>query len=293
MTRLLTPIVIAGFSFALMGCEDLGLNINEPRANTQAPTQPTRILRGEVERPDIFNQEGAAIWDGRPALGGQWVASTQTRDLERVRVTNLENGEVIEAALFKIEPGTPGPGLILSSDAAQALEIVPGTPTQIKIVALREAERVQSAPIETEATSGSTTNADPTGAQSNDNADSATSNAPLNTAIPTPRGPSPEVARRNTAGTSALEEAVVEPAATQQTADPVLEIAAFKTEAEADTALSQLKVAGLNAQKTQKRGLLNTRWVIFAGPFDTPEELIAARKAATEAGFDEAFVRAR
>jgi hypothetical protein len=94
----------------------------------------------EVEAPEVFQVTDSALWDGRPSLGGIWVASPDTVDPERVVMFNPATGKSVKGALFRRERDNPGPTLQISSDAAEALGILAGQPTQIRVTALRRSE---------------------------------------------------------------------------------------------------------------------------------------------------------
>lgn len=94
----------------------------------------------DVEAPEIFQTTDSALWDGRPSLGGIWVASPEAVDPERVVMFNPATGKTVTGALFRRERDNPGPTLQISSDAAEALGILAGQPTQIRVTALRRVE---------------------------------------------------------------------------------------------------------------------------------------------------------
>jgi hypothetical protein len=102
----------------------------------------------DVEAPEVFQATDSALWDGRPSLGGIWVAAPDVTNPERVLMFNPATGKSITGALFKRERDNPGPRLQLSSDAAEALGILAGQPTEIKVTALRK----EAAADETSAT---------------------------------------------------------------------------------------------------------------------------------------------
>jgi len=107
-----------------------------------------RVEIQEVERSDIFSTTELALWDGRPSLGGIWVAHPDVGDPERVRMKNTTNGQTVTGALFRRERANPGPRIQLSSDAAAALDVLAGQPTELDIVVLRQEEVViEPAPI--------------------------------------------------------------------------------------------------------------------------------------------------
>jgi cell division septation protein DedD len=100
----------------------------------------------DVEAPDVFSVTDMALWDGRPSLGGVWVASPDAVDPERVILRNPANGKFVIGALFRRERDNPGPALQISSDAAAALGLLAGQPGKIGVTALRREEAPLAAP---------------------------------------------------------------------------------------------------------------------------------------------------
>jgi cell division septation protein DedD len=105
-----------------------------------APIGATRLVERDVEAPEIFEVTEDGLWDGRPSLGGVWVAHPTAVDPERVIIRNEENGRFVIGALFRRERDNPGPELMVSSDAAAALNILAGDPTMLQVTALRREE---------------------------------------------------------------------------------------------------------------------------------------------------------
>lgn len=109
-----------------------------------APSSSERLRPGtEVEAPEVFQASESALWDGRPSLGGIWIASPDAVDPERVVMFNPATGKTVKGALFRRERDNPGPRLQLSSDAADALGVLAGMPTEIVVTALRKQEAVE------------------------------------------------------------------------------------------------------------------------------------------------------
>lgn len=117
-------------------------------AAPQAATS-TKLIERDVEAPEVFQVTDKGLWDGRPSLGGVWVAHSDVTDPERVIIRNTANGKFVIGALFKREVTAPGPGVQVSSDAAEALGMLAGSPTELNVTALR---REEVAPAPTEAT---------------------------------------------------------------------------------------------------------------------------------------------
>lgn len=107
---------------------------------TATANTSTRLVDRDVEAPEVFQVEDTALWDGRPSLGGVWVASPEATDPERVIMRNAENGKFVIGALFRRERENPGPDLQISSDAAAALGFLAGQPGKINVTALRREE---------------------------------------------------------------------------------------------------------------------------------------------------------
>ena len=100
----------------------------------------TRTTEEDVERPDVFEAKDRGLWDGRPSLGGVWVAHPDVKEPERALIRNTATGETVIGALFRRERENPGPPLQISSDVAEELGILAGAPTEIYVVALRRQE---------------------------------------------------------------------------------------------------------------------------------------------------------
>lgn len=104
----------------------------------------SRAVERDVEAPEVFSMQEAGLWDGRPSLGGVWVAHPNTQTPERVLIRNTQSGATVIGALFRRERENPGPRFQISSEAANALGILPGAPTAIQVTALR-LERIEDA----------------------------------------------------------------------------------------------------------------------------------------------------
>ncbi|RWR09374.1 SPOR domain-containing protein [Paenirhodobacter populi] len=120
--------IMLGMAFALCAC-------------TEAPTPGARpaagaAVSGEVEAPKAYSRTEPGLWDGRPSLGGVWVAHPGVKSPRRVLIRNTENGRSIAGALFRRERNLPGIPLQVSSDAAEALGMLAGAPAKLSIVAL-------------------------------------------------------------------------------------------------------------------------------------------------------------
>lgn len=145
---------ILGTAFFVSGCEmgGTGSNTSEDR-----PVQMGgRVSNQDVESPDLFQARENGLWDGRPSLGGVWVAYPGVTDPQRVVIRNETNGKSTVGALFRRERENPGPKIQLSSDAADKLGILAGQPTMLSVIALqrKEPEQPETPPAEGEAAEG-------------------------------------------------------------------------------------------------------------------------------------------
>jgi peptidoglycan lytic transglycosylase len=115
------------------------------------PGTPAAVARSEirdVERPDIFSTTELGLWDGRPSLGGIWIAHPDVAEPERALIRNTTNGQKVAGALFRRERSNPGPRIQVSSDAATALNMLAGQPTELEVIVVRQEEIViEPAPL--------------------------------------------------------------------------------------------------------------------------------------------------
>jgi len=148
--RMFMAVAALGSLSACEAFKDLALfdpltGRSETQEDTPTSAGPLQLAQRDVETPSAFSVDDKGIWDGRPSLGGIWVAYPGNVQPERVSIRNEENGRNVVGALFKRERQNPGPPIQVSSDAANALGILPGKPVKLSVVALRR-ESVDTAP---------------------------------------------------------------------------------------------------------------------------------------------------
>ena len=137
------PALRAGLGILLLaGCDDGGsFSLLETRAGGQgAATEAVRAARSvarDVEAPEVFQATDVGLWDGRPSLGGVWVAHPDVTEPARVIIRNTADGSFVIGALFRRQRDMPGPVFQVSSDAAAALGLLAGSPQQLDVTALR------------------------------------------------------------------------------------------------------------------------------------------------------------
>ncbi len=145
--------MLAASALALLaGCmeNDGALFKSEPAAGGGTST---RLVERDVEAPEVFQATEAGLWDGRPSLGGVWVAHPDVDEPERALIRNTANGKFVIGALFRPSLDRPGPRFQVSSDAAEALSMLAGQPQNLNVTALRREEvptaTADPAPMET------------------------------------------------------------------------------------------------------------------------------------------------
>lgn len=122
---------------ALTGCLNGGDVGDGGSAGLRLAGGGTAAVERDVEAPEVFHRAERALWDGRPSLGGVWVAHPDVRDPERVIIRNPQTGREVIGALFRRERQNPGPAFQVSSDAATALGMIAGAPAELRVTAMR------------------------------------------------------------------------------------------------------------------------------------------------------------
>jgi len=140
MTGHFRPFALALAAVALTACEE-GTEFSpfqgaRDRTAETGPSADATVVERDREAPEVFSAQEPALWDGRPSLGGVWVAHPDVDDPQRVMIRNLENSKFVIGALFRRERENPGPRLQVSSDAAAELGILAGKPTDLSVVAI-------------------------------------------------------------------------------------------------------------------------------------------------------------
>ncbi|MEM7242063.1 MAG: SPOR domain-containing protein [Pseudomonadota bacterium] len=133
-TKLSVLLVVS--VFVLAGCVD-GPILGNSKPENPAATKATGKA-AEVAAPEVFSRTDRAVWDGRPTLGGLWIAHPNANTPARATITNVASGKSTTGALWSKTPGIPGPPFTVSSDLAVALGMQAGTPVEIRVVALKK-----------------------------------------------------------------------------------------------------------------------------------------------------------
>ncbi|PUB12474.1 SPOR domain-containing protein [Yoonia sediminilitoris] len=296
-------------SIALAGCDDNG-NFAFPSASSDAseanilagvPVQ-TQTVEEDVERPDIFEVSDRGLWDGRPSLGGAWVAHPDVTDPERALIRNVATGETIIGALFRRERENPGPLLQVSSDVADALGILAGAPTELYVVALRRSEVTIAPPQEPEEAAViadletpqdvETTPLDPiAGAAAAIDAAEGAATPIMATALPaaaaaptvaTDPEPLPEPEQPPVVAAPVLEPTTLD--------GPIVQIGIFSIEANANSAAARLEGLNIATSVVAQEVGGRTVWRVVAGVPEDTSARDAAIAQIKDLGFVDAFV---
>ncbi len=294
----------------LVGCEEGSLNniftnTAPPGAaadgTESAPVQTLpasgALVEQDVEAPDVFAVNESGLWDGRPSLGGVWIAHPDVADPERVMIRNEANGQSVVGALFRRERDIPGPRIQVSSDAAQALGMLAGQPTVLDVIALRR-ESIQVAPPV-----GTDVGVDPV--------DSEIEAEPLETAEAEDpiAAAAAAIAAAEAAGETTIEAApeveiaaVEAPAAEPEVIEavpdltqtdplrrPFVQIGIFNVEDNATETADNLRAAGLIPTVRQQEASGTAFWRVIVGPSNTEAERSEVLAKVRELGFEDAY----
>ncbi len=321
-----TSILALCAAFALAGCDENGEfqmpqfgsgGDGEPSANA-GPVPPVELIERDVEAPDVFSVTENGLWDGRPSLGGVWVAHPDVKDPERVIIRNTSNGEFVIGALFRRERENPGPSLQVSSDAAEALGLLAGSPTVLNVIALRT-EKGPAEPTEAATTeilgpppAVEATSLDETTTVASAQVELATPTAPVATPDPTPAAtPEPDnvlsaaaiaIAAAEAAEATATNDVVAAaptpapapvpapaPAPVSTLEKPFIQIGIFSVETNATGTADRLRADGLLATVLQQESRGKTFWRVIVGPAPNAADRAAVLAKAKAIGFTDAY----
>ena len=227
------------------------------------------VVERDVEAPDVFDVSEAGLWDGRPSLGGIWVAHPDVKDPERVIIRNKNNGKFVIGALFRRERENAGPRLQLSSDAADALGILAGQPTNVSVTVLRR-ETVSAAP-EADAVEKPT----------------EVSEAPLDPVVETADAAieaTPVVAPEKPAAS-----VTKAPASTSSLSKPYIQIGIFSVEQNAKNTAQSMRQRGIIPLIKEMTLNGKTFWRVIVGPAQSASDLKSLKDKVQKAGFSDAY----
>jgi len=267
---------------ALAGCEEgQQLDFFKPKpkadasATAPASSKSTRLVERDIEAPDVFQVTDSGLWDGRPSLGGVWVAHPDVAEPERVIIRNSANSNFVIGALFRRERENPGPVLQVSSDAAAALGMLAGAPAQLNVTALRR----EAAPDPVEADIAMTQDLgapDEVQATSLDPVAGAAAAIDQAEATNVAKAPTPTPAPKPKPKSSSLTK-------------PFVQIGIFSVEGNANNTATAMRQAGMVPTVKKQSASGKTFWRVIVGPASNKAERTALLKKIKGIGFDDAY----
>lgn len=307
---------------ALAGCAETKLGVHFLKSATRTvesasgpvstpvkPTQPALAQADARLAPERFSAAGTAVWDGAGTLEGVWIAHPLAERPERVRVLNTATGATVESAMFRRDPAMPGPSIIVSSDAARALGLIPGAPTELEVTALVDDEPSAHGTEVATATNAAEARALP-------------GPAPVSTvmagpgpaivtvdagAAPTP--PRPRPASRTSIDSAGDMGAIVHAADTTPRARPAkareappqpqpiagppagryLQVGSFGVEANAAALVERLRAGDQPSRLVERDAGGRRMSIVLIGPLASDEAVASAREAAAAEGINDAI----
>lgn len=277
--RLSRAAALCGLAgFGLAACDGAGMPAflqggtnGDAASEATGGQRATRLVERDVEAPDVFQVREPGLWDGRPSLGGVWAAHPDVTEPERVIIRNETNGNFVIGALFRKERETPGPRLQISSDAAAALGMLAGAPTNLNVVALRREEvpdDATAAPVQ-DAPSGDGTLAAPS-----DIAETALD--PVTESAAAVLDATPETSPAPRPQASPLEK-------------PFIQIGIFSIEQNANNTAVAMRQAGMIPTVLEQSSSGKTFWRVVVGPAQSSAERSSLLAKVKAAGFTDAY----
>ncbi len=279
--------ILAGLTL-LAGCEGgpFGTATSTEAPAEGGPAASTTVER-DVEAPDVFAAKEAGLWDGRPSLGGVWVAHPDLADPERVLIRNEANGKEVVGAIFRRDREHPGPRIQVSSDAAEALGMLAGQPTILDVVALRREE--VEIPAEVPEDDATVALGEATGADIEASSLDAPED-PIAAAEAAIAAASPEPARP-----AVIEPAQPAPVAVAAPADatkldkPFIQIGIFSEKTNAENTAASLRGIGVIPTVREQKSTGKTFWRVLVGPATSEGDRREVLAKVRDLGFEDAY----
>ena len=303
----------------LAGCTD---GVTSTNQGDRAANRGGQVTERDVEDPQAFSRRETGLWDGRPSLGGVWVAHPEATTPERVIIRNIETGRDTVGALFRRERMNPGPAFQISGEAANVLEVLAGAPTMIEVVALRTEEVATAAPAPDESVDMARDDAAraaqpaPEAAEGPQPSDPAMTQAPEAEPQQAPRGgflsrlfgggrtaqPAPRAETITATEIDAPTEATETPppataqppapaaaAAPSALERPFIQLGIFSVEENARNAERMAGSAGLSARVVEGSAQGNAFWRVVVGPAQSDAAQRQMRARVKSLGFNDAY----
>ena len=289
-------ILAAGLAFSLTGCDESGKFAFPKPADTEnsggsaasSKTNSTRLIERDIEAPDVFQVTEDGLWDGRPSLGGVWVAHPDVAEPERVIIRNTANNKFVIGALFRRERENPGPRVQVSSDAASALGMLAGQPAKLNVTALRREEVAE----EPEIAAAPTVDAPPAPTEVTASKLDPVAGAAAAITAAEAKPATPPAALKPAAKPTAPPAPKPKPAAKPRGSSltkPYLQIGIFSVESNAKGTADKMRKAGMVPTVHKQSSQGKTFWRVVVGPAANKTELDALLKQIKAQGFGDAY----
>lgn len=282
LTRKLKFAALTALGVTLSACEGgptldfLKTSSGKPAATNDGAAT---LIERDVEAPDVFQVTEPGLWDGRPSLGGVWVAHPTADDPERVIIRNAENGKFAIGALFRRERDNPGPALQLSSDAAAELGVLAGAPTRLNVTALRKEEVPQETPAAIAAEEAILE-------EPLDPLDQAAAAIEAAESRPAPAAPAAAPAAAAPAPAPAPARA---PSGSFALSKPFIQIGFFGVQSNAEATGAKLRRAGIVPVIRKQSSKGKTFWRVLVGPANSIPERAQLLKSIRAQGYSDAY----
>jgi cell division septation protein DedD len=286
--------MLAGLGLAVLaGCDESGNFMLRPDTADSAPQarsgNSVKLVERDVEAPDVFQVTDMGLWDGRPSLGGVWVAHPDVKEPERVIIRNMSNSAFVIGALFRRERETPGPALQVSSDAAAALEMLAGALAQLNVTALRREEAEVPVEPDGQDVKPEEQAAEEPMAEPQDIEESVLD--PVAGAAAAIEAAEMEAAPAPTAEPTPETEAEPRPAAARTTSldKPFIQVGIFSVEENAQNTATAMRQSGMVPTVLEQSSQGKTFWRVIVGPASGTSERGTLLKKIQEIGFADAY----
>lgn len=274
-TKSIKIAVVTAVGLGLAGCVE---NTNSESSLESAAPSATTTVERDVEAPEVFQVNEQGLWDGRPSLGGVWVAHPTATDPERVLIRNEANGKFVIGALFRKERETPGPLLQVSSDAADAIGMLAGAPVTLNVTALRreevtpvvedeeDVEMVEMSAVSDSEVTETTLDPIASASAALDAVDNSATTATATTAAP-----------------------VESPSTSSSSSQSYLQLGIYSIETNANATAAKMRKEGLTPSIKKHSSSGKDFWRVIVGPVSGAEEKSSLKKTVSELGYSDAY----
>lgn len=282
-SRIGTTAFLALALGTLTACEDgnfsnpfTGIGGGGDGESSTRPGQQVKVVERDVEAPEVFQVTENGLWDGRPSLGGVWVAHPDVKDPERVIIRNTTNKKFVIGALFRRERESPGPRLQVSSDAASELGMLAGQPAQLNVTALRREEVAE----------------EPEPAPTPETLDTLDAPDGVTESTLDPAAPAPDDDVAVAAGTVddiAPAQAPAPRTPSSSLKKPYIQIGIFSVKQNADNTAQRMRNAGMVPIVREQSSSGKKFWRVIVGPASNTAERTALLQKIKAEGFADAY----